>query len=122
MPRETLGERWSRSRRSAGDSLPRIPPRKGRRPARARTRIPRLLLHLRRPLDSDEIDANGDRLFFDEECFLRAVPGAGRFQLDTLAPMSARGVIAGSKANGAELADPVISADALAARIRFVQE
>jgi hypothetical protein len=71
-------------------------------------------------IDSDEIDANGDRLFFDEECFLRAVPGAGRFQLDTLAPVAGRGVIVGSKANGAELADPVIGAEALAARVRFV--
>lgn len=71
-------------------------------------------------IDSDEIDANGDRLFFDEECFLRGVPGAGRFHLDTLAPVAGRGVIVGSKANGAELADPVVDADALAARIRFV--
>lgn len=68
----------------------------------------------------DEIDANGDRLFFDDECFLRAVPGAERFQLDTLAPVAASGVIVGSKSNGAELADPAIGADALAARIRFV--
>lgn len=71
-------------------------------------------------IDSDEIDANGDRLFFDEECFLRGVPGAGRFQLGTLAPVAGRGVIVGSKANGAELAAPVIDVNALAARIRFV--
>lgn len=70
-------------------------------------------------IDSDEIDANGDRLFFDEECFLRATPGAGRFQLDTLAPVAGKGVVVGSRAGGAELADPVIGAEALAARIRF---
>lgn len=26
-------------------------------------------------IDSDEIDANGDLLFFDEKCFIRQVPG-----------------------------------------------
>jgi len=71
-------------------------------------------------IDSDEIDANGDRLFFDEECFLRAVPGAGRFQLDSLAPVAGKGVVVGSRAEGSALADPVIGAEALGARIRFV--
>ncbi len=36
-------------------------------------------------VDSDEIDANGDRLYFDEKCFIRQTPGVGRFQLDSLA-------------------------------------
>lgn len=70
-------------------------------------------------IDSDEIDANGDRLWFDEECFLRASPGARRFQLDRLAPVAGKGIVTGSQAGGAETADPAIAAEALAARIRF---
>jgi len=36
----------------------------------------------------DEIDDNGDRLYFDEACFIREQPGAGRFKLDSLPPCS----------------------------------
>ena len=31
-------------------------------------------------VDSDEIDASGDRLFFDERCFLREQTGKARFK------------------------------------------
>lgn len=51
--------------------------------------------------------------------FLRATPGAGRFRLDRLAPVAGRDVVTGSRAGGAEPADPVIAAQALEARIRF---
>ena len=44
-------------------------------------------------VDSDEIDANGDRLYFDEKCFIRQTPGVGRFQLDSLAPVAGMGVV-----------------------------
>lgn len=70
-------------------------------------------------IDSDEIGANGDRLWFDEECFLRATPGAARFQLDRLAPVAGKGVVTGSRAGGTEPTDPATPADALAGRIRF---
>ena len=35
-------------------------------------------------IDSDEVDASGDRLYFDESCFLRDQTGKGRFKLDNL--------------------------------------
>jgi len=70
-------------------------------------------------VDSDEIDDNGDRLFFDEECFIRAAPGSPRFRLDRLAPVAGRGVIVGSSAQGKELADAVIGLEALQRRLTF---
>ena len=45
-------------------------------------------------VDSDEVNAAGDRLFFDERCFIRNEPGAGRFKFATEAPVAGRGVIA----------------------------
>ena len=70
-------------------------------------------------IDSDEIGSTGDRLFFDEECFLRADPRAGRFQLDRLAPVAGRGLVTGREATGAIVGDPSIDADVLGGRIRF---
>ena len=45
-------------------------------------------------IDADEIDANGDALYFDDSCFIRDQPDAGRFKLDSLAPVAGRGVVA----------------------------
>jgi hypothetical protein len=45
-------------------------------------------------VDSDEINAAGDRLFFDEKCFIRNEPDAGRFKFATEAPVAGRGLIA----------------------------
>jgi hypothetical protein len=70
-------------------------------------------------VDSDEIDANGDRLFFDESCFIRQQEGAGRFRLDTLAPVAGRGVVIGSRSGGSELCDAVVTLDALQTRVSF---
>jgi hypothetical protein len=46
-------------------------------------------------IDSDEIDDNGDRLFFDEEFFIRQ-QSVGRFKVDSLAPVAGIGVIVNS--------------------------
>ena len=70
-------------------------------------------------VDCDEIDDNGDRLYFDEACFIRAAPGAPRFQLDRLAPVAGRGVVIGSCAAGSRLGDAVIGLDALRRRVTF---
>jgi len=70
-------------------------------------------------VDSDEIDDNGDRLFFDEECFIRSAPGAPRFRVDNLAPVAGKGVVIGSSAQGKELADAVIGLEALQRRVAF---
>jgi hypothetical protein len=71
-------------------------------------------------VDSDEIDDNGDRLFFDEECFIRAAPGSPRFRVDKLAPVAGKGLVVGSSAQGRELADAVIGLEALQRRVTFV--
>lgn len=68
-------------------------------------------------VDSDEIDATGDRLYFDESCFIRQQPGAGRFQLDSLAPVAGRGVVVGSA--GPEMRDVVTTLEALQKRVKF---
>jgi hypothetical protein len=70
-------------------------------------------------IDADEIDASGDRLYFDESCFLREQSGASRFQLDRLAPVSGRGVVVGAEQGGKVLRDPAITLEGLRARVRF---
>ena len=70
-------------------------------------------------VDSDEIDDNGDRLFFDEECFIRSAPGSPRSRLDNLAPVAGKGVVVGSSARGKALADAVIGLEALRRRVTF---
>ena len=66
-------------------------------------------------IDSDEIDANGDRLFFDEKCFIRQTPGVGRFQLDSLAPVAGMGVVVGAGASA-----PQVTLQALRVRVKFL--
>jgi hypothetical protein len=70
-------------------------------------------------VDSDEIDDNGDRLYFDEECFIRSAPGAPRFRLDNLAPVAGRGVVTGSAEQGRRLVDAAIGLEALRQRVTF---
>jgi hypothetical protein len=70
-------------------------------------------------VDSDEIDDNGDRLFFDEECFIRSAHGSPRFRVDNLAPVAGKGVVVGSSAQGRELAAAVIGLEALQRRVTF---
>ncbi|MDZ7805261.1 hypothetical protein [Thiohalophilus sp.] len=66
----------------------------------------------------DEVDASGDRLFFDEECFLRG--SEGRFQIDSLIPVSGNGVVMGAEEDGSGLRDVTLSQEALAARTKFL--
>lgn len=68
----------------------------------------------------DEIDDNGDRLYFDEACFINEKPGAGRFQLDRLPPVSGIGVVAGWNGLQDSLAPVQVSKDALISRIKFL--
>ncbi len=68
-------------------------------------------------LESDAVGDAGDRLFFDEECFLRGT--TGRFQIDTLVPVSGVGVIVGV-GDGNALRDAAASIDDLRARIRYL--
>jgi hypothetical protein len=69
-------------------------------------------------ITSDEIGPEGDRLFFDEECFLRGT--SGRFQIDTVIPVSGKGVIAGSMDDGTTLRDAVSDVDSIRSRIKYL--
>lgn len=71
-------------------------------------------------IDSEEIDASGDRLFFDESCFLREQGGKGRFKLDNLTPVVGLALVIGSSDQGAMLKDATVSFDALQARITWL--
>ena len=69
-------------------------------------------------LESDEIGPDGDRLFFDEECFLRGTKG--RFQIDKIIPVSGKGVIVGSADDGATLQDVVSTVESIKKRLKYL--
>jgi len=67
---------------------------------------------------SDEIGPQGDRLFFDEECFLRGTKG--RFQIDTVIPVSGIGIIVGASDDGETLLDVVSDVASINKRIKYL--
>ncbi len=69
-------------------------------------------------VESDGVGQDGDRLFFDEECFLRGT--AGRFQLDNLVPISGKAVIVGTTSDGSVLRDARTDVASLASRIKYL--
>ena len=69
-------------------------------------------------LESDAVGTTGDRLYFDEECFLRGT--SGRFQIDTIIPVSGKGVIVGTTEDGTTLSDVATGIDDLRSRIKFL--
>jgi len=68
-------------------------------------------------IESDALGSNGDTLFFDEECFLRGTEG--RFQIDTMIPVSGKGIVAGYDGEDA-LSDVTISKEELSGRIKYL--
>lgn len=71
-------------------------------------------------IDFDEVDDNGDRLHFDESCFIRHGTDVARFRVDSLAPVAGVGVITGGEPGGKTLASAQISLEALRARVQFL--
>lgn len=69
-------------------------------------------------IESDAIGTGGDRLYFDEECFLRGT--AGRFQIDTVIPVSGRAVIVGTAEDGATLRDVATDIEDVRSRIKYL--
>jgi len=69
-------------------------------------------------IDSDAVGADGDRLYFDEECFLRGT--GGRFQVDNLIPISGKAVIVGTTGDGTLLRDAATDLGRLRGRIRYL--
>ncbi|OZA05324.1 MAG: hypothetical protein B7Y05_22140 [Polynucleobacter sp. 24-46-87] len=70
-------------------------------------------------IDSDEIDDNGDRLFFDEECFIRQQGNVGRFKVDSLAPVAGIGVIVNSQ-DGKTFQSAIINPEELLKRVTYL--
>ncbi|MEJ2516046.1 MAG: hypothetical protein P8080_09670 [Gammaproteobacteria bacterium] len=70
-------------------------------------------------VDSDEIQDSNDRLFFDEECFIRQQPRPGRFRLDTLPPVAGIGVVIGGGPEEDKLGDAGLSPETLKSRVQF---
>jgi hypothetical protein len=69
-------------------------------------------------IESDAVGTAGDRLYFDEECFLRGT--TGRFQIDTLVPVSGRAVIVGTADDGATLHDVATGIEDVRSRIKYL--
>ena len=69
-------------------------------------------------IESDAVGGAGDRLYFDEECFLRGT--TGRFQIDTLVPVSGRAVIVGTADNGVTLRDVASDIEDVRSRIKYL--
>jgi len=70
-------------------------------------------------IDSDEIARSEDRLFFDEECFIRSQPQPGRFRLDTLPPVAGIGVVVGGGPDENALTAPGLALEELKDRVQF---
>ena len=69
-------------------------------------------------IESDAIGTAGDRLYFDEKCFLRGT--TGRFQVDKLIPVSGKAVVVGTADDGTTLSDAVTDIDGLTSRIKYL--
>lgn len=69
-------------------------------------------------IEADDVGDTGDKLFFDEECFIRGA--AGRFQIDKLIPVAGKGVVVGVASDGETLTDVSLSLDELRERTQFV--
>jgi len=69
-------------------------------------------------IESDAIGTDGDRLYFDEECFLRGT--GGRFQVDNLIPISGKAVIVGTTGEGTALRDAATDLESLRGRIKYL--
>jgi hypothetical protein len=69
-------------------------------------------------IESDAVGTAGDRLYFDEECFLRG--SRGRFQIDSVIPVSGRAVLVGTADEGRTLRDVATDADSLRSRIKYL--
>ncbi len=67
---------------------------------------------------ADRVGPADDYLFFDEDCFLRGTEG--RFQIDTIIPVSGKGVVVGSPDEGDTLCDVIATAESLGARLKYL--
>jgi len=68
-------------------------------------------------IDSFDLGTQGDRLYFDEWCYLHE--STGRFQVDGSIPLSGNAVVVGVAEDGASLRDAKADIDDLRGRIRY---
>ncbi len=71
-------------------------------------------------VDSDEIGPEGDRIYFDEECFIRGDAVSGRFQIDKVAPVAGKGMVVGSADGGESIKDVFTDVNALKERLVYL--
>jgi hypothetical protein len=69
-------------------------------------------------IDSDELNAQNDYLYFDESCFIRQTNDAGRFQYKNLAPLAGVAIITGKNNGG--FTSPSLTLENIKANIRFL--
>ncbi len=69
-------------------------------------------------IESDAVGSAGDRLYFDEECFLRGT--TGRFQIDQVIPVSGKALVVGTADDGTTLSDATTDIDGLRSRIKYL--
>ncbi|MFK7794553.1 MAG: hypothetical protein AB8B89_04320 [Gammaproteobacteria bacterium] len=67
---------------------------------------------------ADEVGPEGDCLYFDEDCFLRATQG--RFQIDSVVPVAGIGIVMGSPDGGETLSDVASSVESLTSRLKYL--
>jgi hypothetical protein len=66
---------------------------------------------------SDDVGKDGDKLYFDEDCFLRG--NKDKFQIDTVIPVSGVGILVGSDGNNG-LADLKVDIEEIRSRTKFL--
>ena len=71
-------------------------------------------------IESDAIDASGDRLFFDQRCFLREQTCNARFQIDNLAPVANKALVVGTTDDGTLLKEVMVDQTTLERRITWL--
>ena len=67
---------------------------------------------------SDDIDHGKNRVYFDEDCFLRG--SNGRFQIDNLIPVSGKAIIVGVGNENDSISDVTTSIDNVQNRLKFL--
>jgi hypothetical protein len=67
---------------------------------------------------SDEIDHGQNRVYFDEECFLRG--SNVKFQIDNLIPVSGVGIIVGASDENNSLSNVTTNVDNIQKRVKFL--
>jgi hypothetical protein len=69
-------------------------------------------------IESDVVGTADDRLFFDDECFLRGTKG--RFQVDSVIPVSGKAILVGTADEGRTLRDVETDIANLGQRIKYL--